>query len=126
MAPRTSAGGEWNREGTKAEPHGLTVRQREQSGFLIEREPSLGTLENAVRSRPTAAESRGTGVDITRGAGKVAREDKPMLWTLIVLLLVFWLLGFAFNVAGGIVHVLLVIALVLFVVNLLSGRRTVV
>jgi uncharacterized membrane protein YtjA (UPF0391 family) len=42
------------------------------------------------------------------------------------LLLVFWLLGFAFNVAGGIVHVLLVIAVVLFVVNLLSGRRTVV
>jgi len=49
-----------------------------------------------------------------------------MLWTLIVLLLVFWLLGFAFNVAGGIIHVLLVIAVVLFVVNLLSGRRTVV
>jgi uncharacterized membrane protein YtjA (UPF0391 family) len=49
-----------------------------------------------------------------------------MLWTLIVLLLVFWLLGFAFNVAGGIVHVLLVIAVALFVVNLLSGRRTVV
>jgi uncharacterized membrane protein YtjA (UPF0391 family) len=49
-----------------------------------------------------------------------------MLWTLIVLLLVFWLLGFALDVAGGIVHVLLVIALVLFVVNLLSGRRTVV
>ena len=49
-----------------------------------------------------------------------------MLWTLIVLLLVFWLLGFAFNVAGGIVHVLLVIAVVLFVVNMLSGRRTVV
>ena len=44
-----------------------------------------------------------------------------MLWTLIVLLLVFWLLGFAFNVAGGIIHVLLVIAVVLFVVNLLSG-----
>ena len=49
-----------------------------------------------------------------------------MLWTLIVLLLVFWLLGFAFNVAGGIIHVLLVIAVVLFVVNLVSGRRTVV
>ena len=49
-----------------------------------------------------------------------------MLWTLIVLLLVFWLLGFAFNVAGSIVHVLLVIAVVLFVVNLLTGRRTVV
>lgn len=49
-----------------------------------------------------------------------------MLWTLVVLLLVFWLLGFAFNVAGGIIHVLLVIALVLFVVNLITGRRTVV
>ena len=49
-----------------------------------------------------------------------------MLWTLIVLLLLFWLAGLAFNVAGGIIHVLLVIALVLFLVNLISGRRTVV
>ena len=49
-----------------------------------------------------------------------------MLWTLIVLLFLFWLLGFAFHVAGGIIHVLLVIAVVLFLVNLISGRRTVV
>lgn len=49
-----------------------------------------------------------------------------MLWTLIVLLLLFWILGFAFDVAGGVVHVLLVIALVLFLVNIISGRRTVV
>ena len=49
-----------------------------------------------------------------------------MLWTLIVLLLLFWVLGFAFDVAGGIIHVLLVIALVLFLVNLISGRRPVV
>ena len=49
-----------------------------------------------------------------------------MLWTLIVLLLLFWVLGFAFDVAGGIIHVLLVIALVLFLVNLISGRKTVV
>ena len=48
-----------------------------------------------------------------------------MLWTLIVLLLLFWLLGFAFDVAGGIIHILLVIALVMFLVNLISGRRTV-
>jgi uncharacterized membrane protein YtjA (UPF0391 family) len=46
-----------------------------------------------------------------------------MLWTLIVLLLLFWVLGFAFHVAGGIIHVLLVIAVVLFLVNLISGRR---
>ena len=49
-----------------------------------------------------------------------------MLWTLVVLLLLFWLLGSAFDVAGGIIHVLLVIALVLFVVQLITGRRTVV
>ena len=47
-----------------------------------------------------------------------------MLWTLIVVLFLFWLLGFAFDVAGGIVHVLLVIAVVLFLVNLISGKRT--
>jgi uncharacterized membrane protein YtjA (UPF0391 family) len=46
-----------------------------------------------------------------------------MLWTLVVLLLLFWVLGFAFHVAGGIIHVLLVIAVVLFLVNLISGRR---
>ena len=49
-----------------------------------------------------------------------------MLWTLIVLLMLFWILGFAFHVAGGIIHVLLVIALVLFLVQLITGRRTVV
>jgi hypothetical protein len=49
-----------------------------------------------------------------------------MLWTLVVLLLLFWVLGFAFDVAGGIIHVLLVIAAVLFLVQLISGRRTVV
>jgi hypothetical protein len=47
-----------------------------------------------------------------------------MLWTLIVLLLVFWLLGFAFHVAGGLIHVLLVIAIVLFLVHVITGRRT--
>jgi len=47
-----------------------------------------------------------------------------MLWTLIVLLLVFWVLGFAFKVAAGAIHILLVIALVLFIVQLVSGRRT--
>jgi hypothetical protein len=47
-----------------------------------------------------------------------------MLWTLIVLLIVFWALGLAFKVAAGLIHVLLLIAVVLFLVNLISGRRT--
>ena len=49
-----------------------------------------------------------------------------MLWTLIVLMMLFWLLGFAFDVAGGLIHVLLVIGLVLFLVQLITGRRTVI
>jgi hypothetical protein len=46
-----------------------------------------------------------------------------MLWTIVVVLLILWLLGFTMNVAGGIIHVLLVIALVVIVLRLLSGRR---
>ena len=48
-----------------------------------------------------------------------------MLWTLIVLLLLFWVLGFAFDVAAGLIHILLVIAVVLFVVNLIRGRSAI-
>lgn len=47
-----------------------------------------------------------------------------MLWTLIVLLLIFWALGLAFKVAAGAIHILLVIAIVLFLVNVIAGRRT--
>ncbi|RPI71278.1 MAG: lmo0937 family membrane protein [Ignavibacteriales bacterium] len=47
-----------------------------------------------------------------------------MLWTIIVILLVLWLLGFSFQIGGGIIHVLLVIALIVFIINLISGRRT--
>jgi len=47
-----------------------------------------------------------------------------MLWTLVVLLLILWALGLAFKIAAGAIHVLLVIAVVLIVVNLITGRRT--
>jgi hypothetical protein len=47
-----------------------------------------------------------------------------MLWTIIVILGILWLLGFSFNVGGGLIHVLLVIAVVVLIFNLLSGRRT--
>lgn len=47
-----------------------------------------------------------------------------MLFTIALILLVLWLLGFATNVVGSVIHVVLVIALVLFVVGLFSGRRT--
>ncbi len=46
-----------------------------------------------------------------------------MLWSIFVILLVLWLLGFSFHVAGGLIHLLLVVALVVLVINLVSGRR---
>jgi hypothetical protein len=46
-----------------------------------------------------------------------------MLWTIVVLLIILWLLGFTLHVAGGLIHLLLVIALVVIVLRLLTGRR---
>ena len=49
-----------------------------------------------------------------------------MLWTIFVILLVLWLLGFSFHVAGSLVHLLLVIALIVLIINRVSGRRSAV
>jgi len=46
-----------------------------------------------------------------------------MLWTIFVVLLILWLLGFSFHVAGSLIHLLLVVALVMLVIKLVSGRR---
>jgi len=48
-----------------------------------------------------------------------------MLWTIIVIMGILWLLGLSFNVGGGLIHLLLVVAVVVLVFNLLSGRRVV-
>jgi Family of unknown function (DUF5670) len=48
-----------------------------------------------------------------------------MLWTLVAVFLILWLLGFSLSIGGGLIHLLLVIALVLVVINLVSGRRVV-
>jgi hypothetical protein len=48
-----------------------------------------------------------------------------MLWTIFVILLILWILGFSFHIAGSLIHLLLVIALVVLIINLISGRRVV-
>ena len=48
-----------------------------------------------------------------------------MLWTILVILLVLWLLGFLTHVGGGLIHLLLVVAVIILVINLVSGRRSV-
>ena len=47
-----------------------------------------------------------------------------MLWTIFVILLILWLLGFSFHIGGGLIHLLLVIAVVVLIINLISSRRT--
>lgn len=48
-----------------------------------------------------------------------------MLWTIVVLLLILWVLGLTMKIAGGLIHLLLVIALVVVVFRLFTGRRVV-
>ena len=52
-------------------------------------------------------------------------EGNDMLWTILVVLVVLWALGLVAHIGGGLIHLLLVIAAIVFLVQLLSGRRTV-
>ena len=58
-----------------------------------------------------------------RNEGSREHGRLRMLWTIIVILGILWLLGFSFHVGGGLIHLLLVIAVVILVFNLLTGRR---
>lgn len=50
-----------------------------------------------------------------------------MLWTIFVILLILWLLGVVSSYTiGGFIHILLVVALVVLLINIISGRRTVI
>ncbi len=48
-----------------------------------------------------------------------------MLYTILVILVVLWLVGLLAHVGGGLIHLLLVIALIVFIYNLVTGRRKV-
>jgi Family of unknown function (DUF5670) len=46
-----------------------------------------------------------------------------MLWTIVAVFLILWLLGFSMSIGGSMIHLLLVVALVVLVINLVTGRR---
>jgi hypothetical protein len=46
-----------------------------------------------------------------------------MLWTVFVVLVVLWLLGFTLHIGGGLIHILIVIAVIVLIYNLITGRR---
>jgi hypothetical protein len=47
-----------------------------------------------------------------------------MLWTILLILLLMWALGLGFSIGGNLIHILLVVALIVLIVNLLQGRRS--
>jgi hypothetical protein len=53
-------------------------------------------------------------------------QESKMLWTIFVVLLILWLLGFVgFHVLGAYIHILLVIAVVVLLIQLITGRRAI-
>jgi hypothetical protein len=49
-----------------------------------------------------------------------------MLWTIAVVLFILWLLGFSLSIGGSLIHLLLVVALVVIVISLVTGRRGII
>jgi hypothetical protein len=48
-----------------------------------------------------------------------------VVWTIFAILLVLWLLGWGFHIAGALIHLVLVVALLIVAISLLTGQRTV-
>jgi hypothetical protein len=61
----------------------------------------------------------------TGRAGDGTEGDTAMLWTILVILVVLWLLGFVASIGGAFIHLLLVLAVIVLVAQLASGRRSV-
>jgi hypothetical protein len=62
-------------------------------------------------------------IQICKQAGSGASRETLMLWTVFAILLLLWLLGWGFHVAGSLIHLILVIALVVLLVEVITGRR---
>jgi Family of unknown function (DUF5670) len=55
--------------------------------------------------------------------GATSLKEMYMLWTIFVVLLLLWILGFSFHIAGSLIHLVLVIAVVVLIIQLITGRR---
>jgi hypothetical protein len=82
--------------------------------------PALVLKTAYVRFKPN--QDLGTGFLLV---SRTRQEILKMLWTIISILLVLWLVGMISGALGGIIHLLLIAALVAIVVSALAGRRTV-
>ena len=53
----------------------------------------------------------------------LTKGERKMLWTIIVILVILWLLGFIGHFGGGLIHILIVVAVIILIYNLVAGRR---
>jgi hypothetical protein len=73
----------------------------------------------------TSLEFANWGIHKQAGVESSHEKEPYMLWTIFVILLVLWLLGLVSSYTlGGYIHILLVVAVVVLIFNLLSGRRS--
>jgi uncharacterized membrane protein len=79
----------------------------------------LQTLLNSNLECAGAPDARGRGRRVLTSA----ERWRKVLWTILVVLVILWLLGFSLHVGGGLIHLLLIVALVVLIVNLVTGRR---
>jgi len=87
-----------------------------------------GRVWNEIESKLKGSLTRKTGestwADEETRQGRFSRKELNMLWTIFVILLIMWALGLATSYTlGGFIHILLVIAVVMLVINLVQGRR---
>jgi Family of unknown function (DUF5670) len=76
----------------------------------------IGVEAPQIEGKPKAKTDRATYLN-------QSKELKTMLWTIAIILIVLWAFGLLTHVAGGLIHVLLVIAIIVIVLNLVRGRR---
>lgn len=85
---------------------------------------SSRAFAGALVRRPAKCYLPGIYLDVNEHS--FAREAICVLWTIALILIVLWLLGFSFHIGGGLIHLLLVIGLIVLVVQLFqmfTGRR---
>ena len=75
--------------------------------------------DELIRRRSRLAQEAPAGSD-----GGLAGKENPVLWTICIVLIILWLLGFVTGTTmGGLIHVLLVIAIIVILVRVISGRK---
>jgi hypothetical protein len=80
-------------------------------------------MTSSACSKARIETSRRRGPTVHLGRGGQGASMFAILWIIFVILLVLWIIGFALHVAGSLIHLLLVVALIILIVNLLTGRR---